>query len=108
NHSLWTANSTKQIDYIIIAGDTPAEIMSKYADLTGHAPKFPRWASGFWQSKLRYEDQDELLGVAREYKRRGIPLSAIVIDYFHWPEQGEWKLDPKYWPDTEGMCKELN
>jgi len=108
NHTLWTANSTKQVDYVIIAGDTPAEIMSKYAGLTGHAPSFPRWASGFWQSKLRYEDQEELLEVAREYKRRGIPLSAIVIDYFHWTEQGEWKLDPKYWPDPEGMCRELD
>ncbi len=107
NHSLWEANSTKQIDYVVIAGDTPAEVMSKYADLTGHAPKYPAWASGLWQSKLRYEDQEELLEVAREYKNRGIPLSAIIIDYFHWTEQGEWKLDPKYWPDPKKMCKEL-
>jgi alpha-D-xyloside xylohydrolase len=107
NHSLWTANSTKQIDYVVIAGDAPAQVMAKYADLTGHAPKFPAWASGFWQSKLRYEDQEELLEVAREYHKRGIPLSVIIIDYFHWTEQGEWKLDPKYWPDPEGMCKEL-
>ena len=107
NHSLWEANSTKQIDYVVIAGDTPAEIMAKYADLTGHAPVFPSWASGFWQCKLRYEDQEELLSVAREYKRRGIPVSAIIIDYFHWTEQGEWKLDPKYWPDPKKMCIEL-
>lgn len=108
NHSLWEANSAKQLDYVVIAGDTPAEVMKKYADLTGHAPKFPAWASGFWQSKLRYEDQEELLSVAREYKKRGIPLAAIVIDYFHWTEQGEWKLDPKYWPDPGKMCEELN
>ncbi len=108
NHSLWEANSAKQIDYVVIAGDTPAEVMNKYADLTGHAPKFPAWASGFWQSKLRYEDQEELLSVAREYKKRGIPLAAVVIDYFHWTEQGEWKLDPKYWPDPGKMCEELN
>ena len=107
NHSLWEADSTKQIDYVVIAGDTPAEIMAKYADLTGHAPKYPAWASGFWQCKLRYEDQEELLEVAREYKKRGIPMSAIVIDYFHWTEQGEWKLDPKYWPDPKKMCDEL-
>jgi alpha-D-xyloside xylohydrolase len=107
NHSLWEANSTKQIDYLVIAGDTPAEIMAKYADLTGHAPVFPSWASGFWQCKLRYEDQEELLTVAREYKKRGIPISAIIIDYFHWTEQGEWKMDPKYWPDPKKMCDEL-
>lgn len=48
-----------------------------------------------------------MLRVAKEYVKRGIPLSAIVIDYFHWTEQGEWKLDPKYWPNFEEMSKEL-
>ncbi len=107
NHSLWEADSTKQIDYLVVAGDTPGEVMAKYADLTGHAPVFPSWASGFWQCKLRYEDQEELLSVAREYKRREIPLSAIIIDYFHWTEQGEYKMDPKYWPSPKEMCAEL-
>ena len=88
NHSLWEANSTKQVDYLILAGDTPAEVMAAYADRTGHAPVFPAWASGFWQSRLRYEDQEELLTIAREYKRLGIPLAAIVIDFFHWPSRG--------------------
>jgi alpha-D-xyloside xylohydrolase len=108
NHTLWEANSTKQVDYVVIAGDTPAEVMSKYADLTGHAPKFPAWASGFWQCKLRYETQDELLNVAREYKKRGIPISVIIIDFFHWTEQGDLKLDPRYWPDPKKMCEELD
>ncbi len=108
NHTLWQANSTKQVDYLVLAGNTPAEVMALYADLTGHAPAFPPWASGFWQSRLRYEDQEELLTVAREYKRRGVPLAAIVIDFFHWPEQGEWKLDPAYWPEPVKMCRELD
>ncbi len=67
----------------------------------------PEWASGFWQSKLRYLDQDELLGVAREYKRRELPLSVIVCDYFHWTRQGEWKFDPTEWPDPKAMVDEL-
>ena len=64
------------------------------ADLTGHAPEMPQWATGFWQCKLRYETQDQLLEVARKYKELGIPLSVIVIDYFHWTEQGDYKFDP--------------
>jgi len=107
NHTLWEANSTKQVDYLVIAGDTPAEVMQKYGYLTGFAPKFPAWASGFWQSRLRYETQTELLNVAREYHKRGIPLAAIVIDYFHWTEQGDWKFDPAYWPDPKAMSEEL-
>ena len=93
NHTLWEANSTKQVDYLVLVGDTPAAVMKKYGMLTGFAPKFPRWASGFWQSRLRYETQDDVLRIAREYKNRGIPLAAIIIDYFHWTEQGDWKFD---------------
>ena len=107
NHTLWCADSAYQADYLVFAGEKPADAMNIYSDLTGYAPKFPAWASGFWQCKLRYESQEELLEVAREYKKRGIPISAIVIDYFHWTEQGEWKFDPKYWPDPKAMCKEL-
>ncbi len=107
NHTMWCSDSTYQADYLVFVGDKPADVMKIYADLTGYAPQFPEWASGFWQCKLRYESQEELLEVAREYKRRGIPIQAIVIDYFHWTEQGEWKFDPKYWPNPANMCKEL-
>lgn len=107
NHTMWVADSAYQADYLIYAGETPADVLKIYCDLTGYAPKFPEWAAGFWQSKLRYESQEDLLEVAREYKKRGIPITAIVIDYFHWTEQGEWKFDPEYWPDPVAMCREL-
>ncbi len=108
NHTLWHADAARQIDYIIIAGDEPAEIMHHYTEITGRAPMLPEWAAGFWQCKLRYETQEELLSVAREYKRRNIPVSVIVCDYFHWTAQGEWKFDPSRWPDPRGMVDELN
>jgi len=95
------------MDYIVIAGDDPAEINRKFTDITGRAPMLPKWAAGFWQCKLRYETQEELLSVAREYKRRGLPISVIVIDYFHWTMQGEWKFDPQRWPDPKAMVEEL-
>ena len=107
NHTLWCSDSTYQADYLVFVGESPADVMKLYSDLTGYAPKFPYWASGFWQCKLRYETQEELLQVAREYKNRQIPIEAIVIDYFHWTEQGEWKFDNRYWPDPTAMCNEL-
>lgn len=107
NHTLWCAEQSYQIDYLIFAGDSPAELMERYCRLTGFSPRIPGWALGFWQCKLRYESQEELLAVAKEYKCRGIPIDAIVIDYFHWTQQGDWKFDPAYWPDPEGMCREL-
>ena len=107
NHILWCSETAYQADYLVYVGDTPSDVMKIYCNLTGYAPKFPKWAAGFWQCKLRYESQEDLLEVAREYKKRGIPLAAIVIDYFHWTEQGEWKFDREYWPDPKAMCEEL-
>ena len=107
NITSWEAVSTKVLDYWITAGDTPAEIEEAYASVTGTVPMMPEFAMGFWQCKLRYQTQEELLCTAREYKKRGLPISVIVIDYFHWPLQGEWKFDPQYWPDPDGMVAEL-
>jgi len=102
----WVADSARQIDYWITAG-TPGDVLRRYADATGHVPMLPDWASGFWQCKLRYRTQAELLAVAREYRRRGLPLSAIVSDYFHWTHLGDWKFDPAEWPDPAAMVTEL-
>jgi len=107
DRTLWVAEATHQVDYWITAGDTPADILRHYVDATGHAPMMPEWAAGFWQCKLRYSTQDELLEVAREYKRRGLPLSVIVADFFHWTVQGEWRFDPEKWPDPAAMVREL-
>ena len=101
------AYSTKVLDYWIVVGDTPSDLVKAYASVTGTVPMMPDYAMGFWQCKLRYQTQDELLGVAREYKRLGIPLDVIVVDFFHWPKQGEWKFDPTYWPNPGAMVDEL-
>ncbi|KAG9258832.1 glycosyl hydrolases family 31-domain-containing protein [Emericellopsis atlantica] len=107
NITSFEAYATSTLDYWIVAGDTPRDICRRYSDVTGKVPMMPEYGLGFWQCKLRYETQDELLEVAREYRRREIPLDLIVIDFFHWTLQGEWKFDPKYWPDVDAMMREL-
>jgi alpha-D-xyloside xylohydrolase len=107
NQTRWIAEETAQIDYWITTDDSPADIVSRYVSVTGLPPRFPQWASGFWQSKLRYKTQEELLTVAREYHQRDIPLSVIVIDFFHWPLMGDFCFKPSEWPDPKGMIREL-
>ena len=107
NRTRWSAGATRKIDYVVISG-SPKQVSEALADLTGHAPVMPHWATGFWQSRLRYETQEDLLAVARRYKEENIPLSAIICDYFHWTEQGDWKFDHRYWPDVRSMAEELH
>ena len=45
--------------------------------------------------------------MAREYHRRGLPLSVIVADFFHWSAMGDYRFDPSEWPDPDAMVAEL-
>lgn len=107
NRTRWNSDCAKGVDYVVIGG-SPKKATETLTDLTGHAPVMPEWALGFWQSRLRYENEEQVLQVARKYKELGIPLSMIVIDYFHWTEQGDYRFDPKYWKNPKKMADELH
>ena len=66
NLTRWVMEATRGIDFYLVVGDGPGEILTKYADATGHPPLLPDFALGFWQCKLRYRTQEELLAVVRE------------------------------------------
>lgn len=107
NVTRWEAKSTKQLDYWITAGDEPSEILEAYGQATGTVPMMPEYGLGFWQCKLRYASQEEVLSVAREYKKRGIPIDVIVVDFFHWPRMGDFRFDEVFFPDPKAMVEEL-
>lgn len=108
NMTEWIARSTKDMDYWFTVADTPKELLAAYTGVTGRAPYFPEDRMGLWQCKLRYRTQAEVLEVARVYRREGIAIDQIIIDFFHWPYQGDWRFDETYWPDVKGMVEELH
>jgi len=55
-----------QIDYYVIYGPQMDAILHQYRSMTGHAPLFPEWAYGLFQSKDRYKTQPEILSIAAE------------------------------------------
>lgn len=108
NYTEWIARATKEMDYWITAADTPKAILENYTAVTGRAEMFPEDLMGLWQCKLRYRTQEEVLEVARKYREEGIKIDQIVIDFFHWTVQGDWKFDKTYWPDPKAMVDELH
>lgn len=108
NYTEWIARATREMDYYITVADTPRGILANYTAATGRAGEFPEELMGLWQCKLRYRTQEEVLSVARAYQREGIKIDQIVIDFFHWTVQGDWKFDKRYWPDPKAMVEELH
>lgn len=106
NVTTFEACSTRVLDYWVVAGREPRDVVRAYGRVSGTAPEMPEYGLGFWQCKLRYQTQNELLRVAREYKARDLPIDVIVVDFFHWPRQGEWRFDETFWPDP-GMSTYL-
>ena len=45
----------------------------------------PDWAFGFWQSRNKYNTQNEVLSTLAEFRRREIPIDTIVQDWQYWP-----------------------
>ncbi|MCR4885492.1 MAG: family 31 glucosidase [Clostridiales bacterium] len=108
NVTEWEAAACKDMDIWFTVADTPKGLLENYTAVTGRAPMMREDAMGFWQCKLRYRTQEEVLSVARKYRELGIHLDVIVIDFFHWTVQGDWKFDSTYWPDPKAMIDELH
>jgi alpha-D-xyloside xylohydrolase len=104
----WTSNVGERVSFFVITGKTTDDLYAGYARLTGATPLPPKAAFGLIQSKARYETQDELLGVARGYRERKLPLDVMVLDWFYWTRLGNIDIDRKFYPDPKGMNAELN
>jgi alpha-D-xyloside xylohydrolase len=110
-HSIaFASEAAKAIDYYYIGGDNLDQVIAGYRQLTGKAVIPPKWVYGFWQSRQRYETQDQLLGVVAEYRKRRLPLDNIVQDWLYWP-QDEWGcqcFDKARFPDPKGMVDQVH
>lgn len=111
--SIWlTSEIGRAVDYWFVPGGTRGMdgAIAGYRQLTGKAVLLPKWAYGFWQSRQRYETQAQLVGVVEEYRKRRIPLDAIVQDWFYWPQDawGSHDFEAVRFPDPKGMVERVH
>ena len=110
NGSYMYTESDPQLDFYFINGDGMDGVVGGYRKLTGKASMLPRWAFGYLQSQERYETQEEICQVAAEYRRRGIGLDGIVLDWCSWEDDmwGQKSFDASRFPDPAGMIQTLH
>ncbi len=106
----WWGEMQDEIDYYFVYGDDMDDVIKGYRQLTGKAPIMPKWAMGYWQSREKYNTQEEVLSTLAEFRRRGIPIDNIVIDWLHWKQDswGSHEFDRERFPDPKGMVDTIH
>ncbi len=106
----WWGEMQSQIDYYFIYGDDMDDVIKGYRTLTGKAPIMAKWVMGYWQSREKYNTQEEVLSTLAEFRRRNIPIDNIVIDWLHWKEDswGSHEFDRDRFPDPKGMIDSIH
>lgn len=105
----WDSEAGDAVDYYFMYGPSVDEVIRGYRKLTGEVPMWGRWAFGYWQCRERYKTQEEILSVAREYRRRRIPIDGIIQDWQYWyPHPWGSHAFGENFPDPDAMMKELH
>jgi alpha-D-xyloside xylohydrolase len=99
------------LDYFVIYGPTPKEVLERYTALTGRPALPPAWSFGLWLSTSFVTNYDEstVTGFIQGMAERDIPLHVFHFDCF-WMKEFHWvnfEWDKRVFPDPKGMLQRL-
>ncbi|KAG6828671.1 hypothetical protein H0H92_007086 [Tricholoma furcatifolium] len=99
------------LEYFIIYGETPLEILEKYTRITGRPALLPSWTYGLWLSTsfLTSYSSETVSGFLEGMKKRNCPVRVFHLDCF-WMKQYEWcsfTFDPENFPDPKKYLAEI-
>ena len=100
-----------ELDYLVIGGDSPKEILTRYTALTGRPPMIPKWSLGLWltTSFTTTYDEKTITEHVDGMRKRDIPLTVFHFDCY-WMKERHWcdfRWDTAAFPDPKGMLGRL-
>ena len=110
NGFVFTLDAAEEVSYVVIRAVNCAEVLKKLSVMAGKPALLPKWAFGYIQSKERYKTAKELTETAAEFRRRGLGLDCIVLDWCSWREGcwGDKTPDPERFPDVRALTNTLH
>lgn len=107
---IFALDAAAEFSYTVIRAENCAEVLKKLSSLTGRPALLPKWAYGYIQSKERYKTAAELTETASEFRRRGLGLDCIVLDWCSWRDGcwGDKTPDPERFPDVRQLTDTLH
>ena len=113
NNTLTYETISGRKTYQVIVGDSWADLVSNYTDLTGKQPLLPRWALGNFSSRFGYHNQDEVENTIKKFEQNQIPVDAIILDLYWFGNtikgtMGNLEWDKVNFPNPDKMISDLN
>ena len=96
-----------ELDYYIIYGPEPAQILRTYTQLTGRMPLPPKWSLGYHQCRWSYESEAVVRELAREFRDRTIPCDVIHLDIDYMRGYRVFTWSPKRFPEPAKLLSDL-
>lgn len=96
-----------ELDYYFISGKTIADVIQNYTYLTGRAPLPQMWTLGYHQSRWSYMSADEVMELAKNFKKHHIPCDAIHLDIDYMDQFKVFTVDKERFPDMQKLSDDL-
>lgn len=101
----------EELEYFLIYGPRPRQVLERYTALTGRPALPPAWSFGLWltTSFTTNYDEETVTGIVQGMADRDLPLHVFHFDCF-WMQEFHWcnfEWDPRVFPDPQGMLARL-
>ncbi len=106
-HAATISGNGGELRYYFIFGPHLRDVLARFSDLTGKMPLPPLWTLGFQQARWSYKSEEEVLTLAKEFRRRKIPCDAIYLDIHYMQDYRVFSWHKKRFPNPAEMIKTL-
>ena len=96
-----------ELDYYIIYGPEPAQILHTYSELTGRMPLPPRWSLGYQQCRWSYDTEEIVYQLAEEFRSRRLPCDVIHLDIDYMQGYRVFTWNTERFPQPEKLIRSL-
>jgi len=96
-----------ELNYYVIDGPTPKDVVRRFTDLTGKLPLPPLWALGYNQCRYSYYPESKVRFIAENFRERQIPGEVIWLDIHYQDGYAPFTWDPTRFPDPAKLISDL-
>lgn len=97
------------VDFYLIGGENPEQILFGYRQLTGFPTMPPLWSFGTWMSRMTYFSADEVNEICDRMRAEDFPCDVIHLDtgWFETDWLCEWKFNDERFPNPPQFIQNL-